>query len=100
MMLNYMYKYMYHITVHFDHDEYEFQYAQVIVHLHIHIHVHTCNSMKGVGLIFWLSEKAKEVQVILEEKYELPTYAVFILIAIGTIVVGLALGGVSVLYLN
>jgi hypothetical protein len=52
--------------------------------------------MKSVGLIFWLSEKAKEFQVLLEEKYELPTYAVFIVIAVATIVVGLALGGVSV----
>lgn len=51
--------------------------------------------MKSVGLIFWLSEKAKEFQVILEEKYELPTYAVFIVIAVATIVVGLTLGGVS-----
>lgn len=52
-------------------------------------------SMKGVGLIFWLSEKAKEFQVLLEEDYELPTYAVFIVIAVATIVVGLSLGGVS-----
>ena len=51
--------------------------------------------MKSVGLIFWLSEKAKEFQVVLEERYELPTYAVFIVIALATIVVGLALGGVS-----
>ena len=55
--------------------------------------------MKSVGLIFWLSEKAKEFQVLLEEDYELPTYAVFIVIAITTIVVGLALGGVSCLSL-
>ena len=52
--------------------------------------------MKSVGMIFWLSEKAKEFQVLLEEKYELPTYAVFIVIALATIVVGLGLGGVSV----
>ena len=56
--------------------------------------IHNC-SMKSVGMIFWLSEKAKEFQVLLEEEYELPTYAVFIVIAIATIVVGLALGGVS-----
>ena len=52
--------------------------------------------MKGVGVIFWLSEKAKEVQVVLEDQYELPTYAVFILIAVITIVIGLILGGVSI----
>ena len=52
--------------------------------------------MKAIGVIFWLSEKAKELQVVLEEKYELPTYAVFIIIALVTIVVGLSLGGVSV----
>ena len=51
--------------------------------------------MKSVGMIFWLSEKAKEFQVVLEEQYELPTYAVFIIIALTTIVVGLGLGGVS-----
>ena len=52
--------------------------------------------MKGVGMIFWLSEKAKEFQVLLEQEYDLPTYAVFIIIAVATIVVGLTLGGVSV----
>ena len=52
--------------------------------------------MKGVGMIFWLSEKAKEFQVFLEEHYELPTYAVFIVIALFTIVIGLTLGGVSI----
>ena len=52
--------------------------------------------MKVVGMIFWLSEKAKEVQVVLEDKYELPTYAVFIIIAGITIVIGLILGGVSI----
>lgn len=60
------------------------------------IYAHTLYSMKSVGLIFWLSEKAKEFQVVLEERYELPTYAVFIVIALATIVVGLALGGVSI----
>ena len=52
-------------------------------------------SMKGVGMIFWLSEKAKEFQDLLEKDYQLPTYAVFIVIAVATIVVGLTLGGVS-----
>lgn len=56
----------------------------------------TAPHMKSVGLIFWLSEKAKEFQVVLEERYELPTYAVFIVIALATIVVGLALGGLTV----
>ena len=56
--------------------------------------------MKSVGMIFWLSEKAKEFQVLLEEQYELPTYAVFIVIAVATIVVGLALGGVSTVLLK
>ena len=60
------------------------------------MHAHALYSMKSVGMIFWLSEKAKEFQVLLEERYELPTYAVFIVIALATIVVGLALGGVSV----
>ena len=50
-------------------------------------------------MIFWLSEKAKEFQVLLEEDYKLPTYAVFIVIAVATIVVGLSLGGVSCLAL-
>ena len=49
-----------------------------------------------IGTIFWFSEKAKEVQVVLEKDYELPTYAIFILIAIATIVIGLLLGGVSI----
>ena len=56
----------------------------------------TSNSMKSVGTIFWLSEKAKEFQVLLEEQYELPTYAVFIVIALATIFIGLTLGGVSI----
>ncbi len=53
-------------------------------------------SMYLIGTIFWFSEKAKEVQVVLEKDYELPTYAIFILIAIATIVIGLLLGGVSI----
>ena len=48
-------------------------------------------------MIFWLSEKAKEFQDLLEKDYQLPTYAVFIVIAVATIVVGLTLGGVSVI---
>jgi len=56
----------------------------------------TATHMRVIGLAFWLSEKAKEVQVLLEQNYQLPTYAVFILIALGTILVGLTLGGLTV----
>ena len=35
------------------------------------------------------------MQNFLEQDYKIPTYAVFIIIALGTIVVGLTLGGVS-----
>ena len=38
----------------------------------------------------------QEIQNFLEQDYKMPTYAVFIIIALGTIVVGLTLGGVSV----
>ena len=66
-------------------------------HTHTHsmraIHIHT-HSMRAIGIVFWLSEKAKDLQVVLEEKYELPTYAVFIVIAVATIVIGLSLGGI------
>lgn len=48
-----------------------------------------------VGSIFWLSEKGRDIQETLEKDYNLPTYAIFGLIALGTIVVGLVLGGVS-----
>ncbi len=65
-----------------------------------HTHTHTLNahhthSMRGIGVIFWLSEQAKVLQEKLEKEYQLPTYAVFIVIAIATIVLGLSLGGVS-----
>ena len=66
---------------------------------HTHTHTHT-HSMRAIGVIFWLSEKAKELQTTLEKEYELPTYAVFIVIALATIVVGLTLGGVSVNYIT
>lgn len=52
--------------------------------------------MKIIGLTFWFSEKAKEIQVYLEQEYSIPTYGVFIIIAIGTIVIGLILGGITV----
>ncbi len=48
-----------------------------------------------VGTIFWFSERAREMQEVLEKDYQLPTYAIFIIIAVATIVFGLALGGVS-----
>ncbi len=51
--------------------------------------------MKVIGGIFWLSEQAKVLQEKLERDYQLPTYAVFVIIAVATIVVGLTLGGVS-----
>ncbi len=51
--------------------------------------------MRGLGVVFWLSERAKDLQVVLEKDYELPSYAVFVVIAIATIVVGLTFGGVS-----
>lgn len=51
--------------------------------------------MHVIGTIFWLAEKAREWQVVLETDYGMPTYAIFILIAVATIVFGLLLGGVS-----
>ena len=68
-------------------------HIQTHIHTYTHTHTHT-HSMRAIGIVFWLSEKAKDLQVVLEEKYELPTYAVFIVIAVATIVVGLSLGGV------
>ena len=56
-------------------------------------------SMYLVGTVFWLSERAKDMQTVLEKDYKLPTYAIFIVIAIATIVVGLILGGVSTNYI-
>lgn len=52
-------------------------------------------SMYVIGTLFWLSEKAKSFQDVLENQYQVPTYAIFILLAVATIVVGLILGGVS-----
>ena len=48
-----------------------------------------------VGSVFWFYERAREMQTILEKDYKLPTYAIFILVAVATIVFGLLLGGVS-----
>ena len=56
-------------------------------------------SMHLVGTVFWLSEKAKEIQDMLQQDYQLPTYAVFLIIAALTIAVGLVLGGVSVVHI-
>jgi len=47
-----------------------------------------------VGGLFWVSEVAKGWQEQLEKDYGVPTYGVFILLALATIVVGLSLGGV------
>ena len=55
--------------------------------------------MHLVGTVFWLSEKAKEIQDMLQQDYQLPTYAVFLIIAALTIAVGLVLGGVSVVHI-
>ncbi len=55
-----------------------------------------CVSMYAVGGLFWVSEVAKSWQEILEKEYNVPTYGVFVILAIATIVVGLTLGGVSV----
>ena len=48
-----------------------------------------------VGTIFWFSERAREMQEVLEKDYQVPTYGIFIIIAVATILFGLALGGVS-----
>ncbi len=47
-------------------------------------------------MIFWLSEQAKVLQEKFVNDYQLPTYAVFVVIAVATIVIGLTLGGVSI----
>ena len=52
-------------------------------------------SMKALGVTYWISQKGKELQTMLEKEYELPTYTVYMIIAVATIVVGLLLGGVS-----
>ena len=49
-------------------------------------------------MTYWLSQRGKELQTILEEDYELPTYAVFVVIAVATILIGLLLGGVRTYY--
>lgn len=56
----------------------------------------TTKHMRLLGVTYWLSQKGKELQSQLEEEYELPTYAVFIIIAIATIIIGLGLGGITV----
>ena len=53
--------------------------------------------MKALGVTFWISHKGKELQTMLEKEYELPTYTVYVIIAVATIIVGLLLGGVSVI---
>jgi thiol-disulfide isomerase/thioredoxin len=53
----------------------------------------TAKHMKVLGMTYWVSQKGKELQTLLEEDYGLPTYAVFVVIAIATIGVGLLLGG-------
>ena len=52
-------------------------------------------SMRALGMTYWLSQRGKDFQTMLEDTYNLPTYAVFIVVAIATIVIGLVLGGVS-----
>jgi len=51
--------------------------------------------MYVVGGLFWVSEVAKAWQEVLEKDYNMPTYGVFIILAVATIIVGLSLGGVS-----
>jgi hypothetical protein len=56
----------------------------------------TAGHMKALGVTYWLSQKGRELQTMLEDEYELPTYTIFIIIAVATIVIGLGLGGITV----
>jgi thiol-disulfide isomerase/thioredoxin len=60
----------------------------------------TAKHMKALGVTYWISQKGKELQTMLEKEYELPTYTVYVIIAVATIVVGLLLGGITVCFIE
>jgi hypothetical protein len=60
----------------------------------------TSKHMKALGVTFWISHKGKELQTMLEKEYELPTYTVYVIIAVATIIVGLLLGGITVCFIE